>query len=336
MASSTLFGQVGEFDPDSEKISTYLERVKLFVEANSVADEKKVAVLLTIIGVKNYTLLEGLLAPTNPREKSYDELTQMLKAYYEPKLVVIAERFVQSVKQALRISVANGRTLLQRLYNFLLTYRRTPHATTGVSPCSLFLQRNVRTRLDLLLPNRKSHVLMRQAQQKAAHDPRAQDREWFIGQPVMARNLRPGPDWIARIIVERLGPLSYLVETETHQLWKRHVDQLKEVSDSLLKPMEFEVVPERDDTVPVIPTSSEFIPASMSESSECTPNRPESAVVIPDPSPPAAITTTPEPEPSVTRVPSTSSPKSTTSTPTPPTVSIRRSTRKRKPREWYF
>ena len=93
MASSKLFRQVGEFDPDNEKISTYLERVKLFIEANSVDDEKKVAVLLTIVGVKNYSLLEGLLAPTNPREKSYDELTQVLKAHYEPKPVVIAERY---------------------------------------------------------------------------------------------------------------------------------------------------------------------------------------------------------------------------------------------------
>ena len=69
--------------------------MKLFLEVNSVADERKVAVLLTvcIIGVKNYALLESLLAPTNPREKSYDDLTQVLKAHYEPKPVVIAERY---------------------------------------------------------------------------------------------------------------------------------------------------------------------------------------------------------------------------------------------------
>ena len=63
---------MGEFNQD-DNISTYVNRVELFVEANSVAYEKKVAVLLTINGVKNYTcmyaLLEGLLAPTNPSEK---------------------------------------------------------------------------------------------------------------------------------------------------------------------------------------------------------------------------------------------------------------------------
>ena len=29
----------------------------------------------------------------------------------------------------------------------------------------------------------------------------------------MAKNLRPGPNWIQAVVVERLGPLSYFVET---------------------------------------------------------------------------------------------------------------------------
>ena len=44
-----VYGQLGEFNPELEKISTYLERLRPFVEANSVADDKKVAVLLTVI-----------------------------------------------------------------------------------------------------------------------------------------------------------------------------------------------------------------------------------------------------------------------------------------------
>ena len=107
---------MGEFDPDNEKIRTYLERVKLCQEANSVADKKKVTVLLTIIGVKNYALLERLLAPTNPREKSYDELTQVLNAHYQPKSVVIAERyhFYRGCQEA-RETVANFIAELRKL-----------------------------------------------------------------------------------------------------------------------------------------------------------------------------------------------------------------------------
>ena len=46
-------------------------------------------------------------------------------------------------------------------------------------------------------------------QQKTDHDRHARMRQFSIGQRVMAKNLRPGPDWIPAIIVERLGPLSY-------------------------------------------------------------------------------------------------------------------------------
>ena len=43
----------------------------------------------------------------------------------------------------------------------------------------------------------------------------------------MARNLRPGADWVPCTIVEVLGPVTYLVDTDQGQRWKRHADQLK-------------------------------------------------------------------------------------------------------------
>ena len=66
MSRLVLFGQVGKFNPDIEMVSTYLKRVDLFLEIINVADERKVTVLLTIIGAKDYTLLEGLLSLANP------------------------------------------------------------------------------------------------------------------------------------------------------------------------------------------------------------------------------------------------------------------------------
>jgi len=190
-----------------------------------------------------YGLPEQLVSDNGPQFIS-DEFATFMKrngvrhircAPYHPASNGLAECFVQSVKQALKANASDGRSLTQRLCSFLLTYRTTPRATTGVTPCSLFLQRSVRTRVDLLKPNRRSHVLSKQSQQKSAHDRRAQDREWFIGQSVMVRNLRPGPDWVPGVIVERLGPLSYLIETDTHQYWKRHADQLKIVDESPLR-----------------------------------------------------------------------------------------------------
>ena len=150
-------------------------------------------------------------------------------APYHPASNGLAERFVQSLKMALKASVNSGLPLQRRVLNFLFSYRSTPHTTTGVSPSSLFLHRQIRTRLDLLRPDRESHVLNKQSQQKDQHDQRARDREFFVGQSVMARNLRPGADWVPAVVVERLGPLTYLVETSDRLLWKRHIDLLREL-----------------------------------------------------------------------------------------------------------
>ena len=50
-------GKLSKFQPEKERISAYLERVQMFFEANDIAAEKQVAVLLTAIGVETYALL---------------------------------------------------------------------------------------------------------------------------------------------------------------------------------------------------------------------------------------------------------------------------------------
>lgn len=98
-----------------------------------------------------------------------------------------------------------------------------------MTPCSLFLKRQIRTRFDLLKPNQESHVTQKQAQQKTEHDRHSKRRDFSVGQKVMAKNFRSGPKWIPAVIDEKLGPLSYLVKTVDGELWRRHVDHLKEV-----------------------------------------------------------------------------------------------------------
>lgn len=88
-----VLGNVGEFDSQTNSISSYVERVQLYFEANSVADDWKVAVLLTVIGQKTYDTLRSLLAPARPRDKTYDELVSVLQKHYDPKPLVIGERF---------------------------------------------------------------------------------------------------------------------------------------------------------------------------------------------------------------------------------------------------
>ena len=48
----------------------------------------------------------------------------------------------------------------------------------------------------------------------------------------MAKNYRAGPGWLPGTVIERNGPLSYLIKVNGGQLWRRHIDQLREVDDT--------------------------------------------------------------------------------------------------------
>ena len=93
MSTNPSVSNVGEFQPDNESISAYLERVSLFFEVNGIEAGKKVAWLLNMIGAKNYSLVRILVAPDEPKSKTLEQLTAVLKQHYEPKRLVIARRF---------------------------------------------------------------------------------------------------------------------------------------------------------------------------------------------------------------------------------------------------
>ena len=129
-------------------------------------------------------------------------------APYHPSSNGAAERFVQTFKQAMRATEKDGHSLSHCLANFLLTYHTTPHATTSVAPCTLFLQRQLRTRFHLLQPDCERKVNEKQAEQVASHDQHAKKRNLVVGQEVMARNLLPGTKWVPGVIIQQLGPKS--------------------------------------------------------------------------------------------------------------------------------
>ena len=71
-------------------------------------------------------------------------IQHITSAPYHPATNGLAERFVQSMKKALK-SAPSTQSLNRRLNAFLLSYRNTPHATTKVSPASAIFKRQLRT-----------------------------------------------------------------------------------------------------------------------------------------------------------------------------------------------
>ena len=127
---------------------------------------------------------------------------------------------------------SNGFDPHQKLMNFLLCYRSTPHSTTNTTPSELFLHQSLRTRLDLLRPELGVAVSQKQAEQKKYHDLHSRNRNFFIGERVLVRNMRNSPRWLLGTITEWRGPLSYLVQVANGVVWKRHVDHLRKTIDS--------------------------------------------------------------------------------------------------------
>ena len=72
---------------------------------------------------------------------------------YHPATNGLAERLVQTFKQALRSMFQSSKPLKEKLTKFLIAYRNTLHSKNGESPAQLLLGRPLHTRLDLIKPN---------------------------------------------------------------------------------------------------------------------------------------------------------------------------------------
>ena len=199
----------------------------------STTSEKTIDVLRTMFA--QHGLPEHLVSDNGPQFTSAEfskflegnRIKHILSAPYHPASNGLAERFVQTLKRNLKATVKEGKTIHHRLAEFLFEYRATPHATTDVSPSELFLKRKLKTRFDLLLPNTKKHVTSKQSDQKQQHDKHARPCSLFPGSLVMIRDYTGSSKWIPGMILRKLGPVTFDVETTNGRIVKRHVDQLR-------------------------------------------------------------------------------------------------------------
>ncbi len=110
------YGCLEEFRPESDSIRAYLERATLYFQANNIGDDKRVPILLSSIGASTYALLRYLAAPNAPGTLTFGRLSEVLTAHFEPKRLVIAERFYFHKRiQAVGESIAEFDAALRKL-----------------------------------------------------------------------------------------------------------------------------------------------------------------------------------------------------------------------------
>ena len=86
------------FNPESEDIESYLERLQQYFIAYDIKNDegnvaKRKAILLTSIGSGAYGVLKDLSFPDAPNTKTFDQLATLLHGHYKPTRLKVAERY---------------------------------------------------------------------------------------------------------------------------------------------------------------------------------------------------------------------------------------------------
>nr|XP_029714159.1 uncharacterized protein LOC109408875 [Aedes albopictus] len=168
-------------------------------------------------------------------------------APYHPATNGQAERYVQTIKQKLKALKCTKSQLNLELCNILLTYRKMIHPSTGKSPSMLLFGRQIRSRLDLLLPKNetssKADIVVRQ---------------FLDGDRVRVRDFLSKDKWKFGRIAEKLGKLRYAVRIDDGRIWERHIDHIVGVGADLQDvsvdtPREEEFIERYEPTISAVP-----------------------------------------------------------------------------------
>ena len=166
------------------------------------------------------------------RERGIVHLTG---APYHPATNGAAERMVQTFKQVLNKSTLPPKAALQE---FLMQYRRTPLAE-GYSPSEILNGRQIRSKIDILLPS-PAHIAQGK-QAKSATKSQLSERHqhvekvtktFKIGSPCYALYCGPRrekePRWVPAVVTKVFGSRSFNVRVFPKGVtWRRHLEQLR-------------------------------------------------------------------------------------------------------------
>ena len=153
-----------------------------------------------------------------------NRIVHQLTPPYRPSSNGQAERLVQKVKKSLNTK-QSSRTVSHKISIFLLRYRTTPNCTTGKTPAELLMKKELRTRLSFLRP--ESGKSLREKHRDHYDIVTEQVRQMSPGDTVSVLNSRRygREKWLCGTILQRLGPVNYVVDVYGHPRYV-HVEHL--------------------------------------------------------------------------------------------------------------
>lgn len=155
-------------------------------------------------------------------------------APYHPATNGQVERNVQTFKNKLKTINCNRSELGKVLQNILPNYRRTPHATTGESPAMKMFNRQIRSRLDVMMPKEKN--------EENTPNGEINVRQLKINDRVTVRDYLSGEKYQFGSVIEVLGKLHYMIKLDDGRVWKRHINQIHRIGSEIPIP-EKDIIP---------------------------------------------------------------------------------------------
>ena len=153
-----------------------------------------------------------------------NEIKQIRTSTYHASSNGMAERYVQTFKHTMN-KMPTEKDIDEELQKFLFAYRITPQTTTGKTPAELLMGRRLISALDLLRPNLDRQI--REKMSSVVDRPKTNRIDLQLLDPVYVRNFGQGSLWWKGKIVNRHGPVTWLIELTDGRVIQRHVDHVR-------------------------------------------------------------------------------------------------------------
>ena len=103
------YGRIREYNARSEKWENYLDRLEEYFIANDIQNEqRKRAILNSTVGPETFKLICDLLAPTKPKDSTYDDIVSKLKGVLHPWALFLKTLCIFSKNKATSDEVSYG------------------------------------------------------------------------------------------------------------------------------------------------------------------------------------------------------------------------------------